>query len=81
MSKALTVPLNFAQQSASHLNVEIGYPAILNERDAQEFPVKNGKIIDWGLMESFWGQCLYQYLRADPNDTPVIVVHCPYFLN
>lgn len=32
------------------------------------YPVKHGQIENWTLIERLWEQCIFQYLRAEPED-------------
>uniref|UniRef100_A0A914C982 Actin-related protein 3 n=1 Tax=Acrobeloides nanus TaxID=290746 RepID=A0A914C982_9BILA len=33
-----------------------------------KYPVRHGIVEDWDLMERFWEQCIFKYLRAEPED-------------
>jgi actin-related protein len=37
-------------------------------RTAVEQPIKHGLVENWDLMERFWEQCFFKYLRAEPED-------------
>ena len=32
------------------------------------YPVKNGIVENWDLMEKFWHKCIYDYLKCDPGN-------------
>ena len=32
------------------------------------YPIRHGIVEDWDLMERFWEQCIFKYLRAEPED-------------
>src|SRR4051812_39455674 len=32
------------------------------------WPVRHGIVEDWDLMEKMWEQCIFKYLRADPEN-------------
>eukprot|EP00479_Gromia_sphaerica_P013630 TRINITY_DN76_c0_g1_i6.p1 TRINITY_DN76_c0_g1~~TRINITY_DN76_c0_g1_i6.p1 ORF type:complete len:367 (-),score=92.57 TRINITY_DN76_c0_g1_i6:207-1307(-) len=32
------------------------------------YPIQHGLIDDWDNMEKYWQRCIYQYLRADPEE-------------
>jgi len=32
------------------------------------YPVKNGIVENWDLMEKFWHKCIYDYLKCDPEN-------------
>uniref|UniRef100_A0A915B150 Actin-related protein 3 n=2 Tax=Parascaris univalens TaxID=6257 RepID=A0A915B150_PARUN len=33
-----------------------------------KYPIRHGIVEDWDLMERFWEQCIFKYLRAEPED-------------
>ena len=33
-----------------------------------QYPVRHGLVEDWDLMERFLEQCIFKYLRAEPED-------------
>lgn len=35
---------------------------------AIDYPIKHGIVDNWDNMEKFWQRCIYQYLRADPEE-------------
>nr|ABL85460.1 actin related protein 3 [Suberites domuncula] len=35
---------------------------------ATKYPIRHGIVEDWDLMERFWEQCVFKYLRAEPED-------------
>ena len=35
---------------------------------ATKYPIRHGIVEDWDLMERFWEQCIFKYLRAEPED-------------
>ena len=37
-------------------------------------PIKHGMIDNWDLMERFWEQSIFKYLRAEPEDHYVLLV-------
>ena len=38
------------------------------------YPVRHGQVEDWDLMEKFWSQCIFKYLRAEPEDHCFLLV-------
>lgn len=38
------------------------------------YPVRHGLIDDWDLMEKYWQQCLFKYLRTEPEDHCFLLV-------
>ncbi|CAI5439372.1 unnamed protein product [Caenorhabditis angaria] len=33
-----------------------------------KYPIRHGIVEDWDLMERYWEQCIFKYLRAEPED-------------
>jgi len=44
---------------------------------ATKHPIRRGVIEDWDLMERFWEQCIFKYLRADPEDHYFLLTEPP----
>lgn len=42
------------------------------------YPIRKGQIEDWDLMERFWEQCIFKYLRCEPEDHYFVLVRCPF---
>jgi actin-related protein len=38
------------------------------------YPIRHGQIENWDHMERFWEQCIFKYLRAEPEDHYVLLV-------
>jgi len=38
------------------------------------YPLQNGIIDNWDLMEKFWHQSIYHYLKADPQEHYFVLV-------
>ena len=32
------------------------------------YPIRKGQIEDWDLMEKFWEQSIFKYMRCEPED-------------
>lgn len=39
-----------------------------------QYPIRHGIVEDWDLMERFWEQCIFKYLRAEPEDHYFLLV-------
>jgi actin-related protein 3 len=66
------------------LDFFIGDEAIANSKTYQvEQPIKHGLVENWDLMERFWEQCFFKYLRAEPEEhyTMLVSVHKPLRAN
>ncbi|CAG0881071.1 unnamed protein product, partial [Darwinula stevensoni] len=44
---------------------------------AIKYPVRHGIVEDWDLMERFWEQCIFKYLRAEPEDHYFLLTEPP----
>ncbi|KAI6241176.1 Actin-related protein 3 [Aphelenchoides fujianensis] len=42
-----------------------------------KYPVRHGIIEDWDLIEKFWSQCIFKYLRAEPEDHYFLLTEPP----
>uniref|UniRef100_A0A7I4CF04 Actin-related protein 3 n=2 Tax=Physcomitrium patens TaxID=3218 RepID=A0A7I4CF04_PHYPA len=41
------------------------------------YPIRQGQIENWDTMERFWQQCLFNYLRCDPEDHYMLLTESP----
>ena len=59
-------------------NYSIGYEALETARKSSNhsltYPMQNGLIDNWDLMEKFWHQSIYNYLRCDPSEHYFVLV-------
>ena len=44
---------------------------------ATKYPIRHGIVEDWDLMERFWEQCIFKYLRAEPEDHYFLLTEPP----
>ena len=44
---------------------------------AAKYPIRHGMVEDWDLMERFWEQCIFKYLRAEPEDHYFLLTEPP----
>ena len=42
-----------------------------------QYPVRHGQVEDWDLMEKFMEQCIFKYLRAEPEDHHFLLTEPP----
>lgn len=42
-----------------------------------QYPVRHGLVEDWDLMEKFLEQCIFKYLRAEPEDHHFLLTEPP----
>ena len=33
-----------------------------------KYPIRHGIVNDWDLMEKYWEQCIFKYLKCEPED-------------
>eukprot|EP00331_Platyophrya_macrostoma_P017305 CAMPEP_0176466448 /NCGR_PEP_ID=MMETSP0127-20121128/37897_1 /TAXON_ID=938130 /ORGANISM="Platyophrya macrostoma, Strain WH" /LENGTH=418 /DNA_ID=CAMNT_0017859615 /DNA_START=24 /DNA_END=1280 /DNA_ORIENTATION=+ len=60
------------------LDFHIGEDALNNAKTHDlSWPVRSGLITDWELMEKFWHRCLFNYLRAEPDEHVVVLTEPP----
>eukprot|EP01028_Stygiella_incarcerata_P001107 TRINITY_DN1172_c1_g1_i2.p1 TRINITY_DN1172_c1_g1~~TRINITY_DN1172_c1_g1_i2.p1 ORF type:complete len:427 (-),score=102.83 TRINITY_DN1172_c1_g1_i2:356-1636(-) len=60
------------------LDFSIGDEAISNQAIAQvKYPLRHGQVDDWDLMEKFYEQCYYKYLRCEPEEHLCILTEPP----
>lgn len=41
------------------------------------YPIRHGQVSDWDLMEAYWQQSFYKYLRCDPGEQAVLLTEPP----
>lgn len=42
-----------------------------------KYPIRHGLVEDWDLMERYWEQCIFKYLRAEPEDHYFLLTEPP----
>jgi actin-related protein 3 len=64
-----------SKRGIEDLDFFIGDEAIANSKTYQvEQPIKHGLVENWDLMERFWEQCFFKYLRAEPEEHYTMLV-------
>jgi actin-related protein 3 len=62
-------------------NYAIGYDALNLARDSKEhalvYPMANGLISSWDLMEKYWNHSLYHYMKCDPESHYIVLTEPP----
>ncbi|XBH63016.1 hypothetical protein VPH35_117095 [Triticum aestivum] len=73
-----------AQHSAgvmADLDFLIGEEALARSRSSStyslSYPIRNGQVDNWDTMEKFWQQCIFNYLRCDPEDHYFLLTESP----
>jgi len=59
------------------LDFFIGDEALSATNYGVKYPVRHGIVEDWDLMERFWEQCIFKYLRAEPEDHYFLLTEPP----
>lgn len=59
------------------LDFFIGDEAVDRPSYATKWPIRHGIVEDWDLMERFWEQCIFKYLRAEPEDHYFLLTEPP----
>ncbi|KAF4404894.1 hypothetical protein G4B88_006280 [Cannabis sativa] len=73
-----------AQHSAgvmADLDFFIGDEALAKSRSSSTYnlthPIRQGQVENWDAMERFWQQCIFNYLRCDPEDHYFLLTESP----
>ncbi|XP_015074111.1 actin-related protein 3-like isoform X1 [Solanum pennellii] len=83
--RALTKNSNWlAQHSAgvmADLDFFIGDEALTRSKSSSNYnltyPIQHGQVDNWDSMERFWQQCIFNYLRCDPEDHYFLLTESP----
>lgn len=59
------------------LDFHIGDDAIDRPGYGTKWPIRHAIVEDWDLMERFWEQCIFKYLRAEPEDHYFLLTEPP----
>lgn len=60
------------------LDFFIGDEAVANSKVYNSSnPIKHGQVEDWTSMEQFWEQCIFKYLRCEPEDHYFLLTEPP----
>jgi len=74
-----TKPGNLAsKRGIEDLDFYIGDEAIANSKTyGIHYPIRHGLIDNWDHMERYWEQCIFKYLRAEPEDHYFLLTEPP----
>jgi actin-related protein 3 len=39
-----------------------------------KYPIRHGIVDNWDLMEKYWEQCIFKYLKCEPEDHYFLLV-------
>lgn len=59
------------------LDFFIGDEALEATGYSVKYPIRHGIVEDWDLMERYWEQCIFKYLRAEPEDHYFLLTEPP----
>ncbi|KAF7802712.1 Actin-related protein 3 [Senna tora] len=63
------------------LDFFIGEEALAKSRSSStynlSYPIQHGQVDNWDAMERFWQQCIFNYLRCDPEDHYFLLTESP----
>ena len=60
------------------LDFFIGNEALQNSKSySVNYPIRHGQIDNWDHMERFWEQCIFKYLRCEPEDHYFLLTEPP----
>ncbi|KFK43582.1 hypothetical protein AALP_AA1G145000 [Arabis alpina] len=66
---------------AADLDFFIGDEALTKSRSSSthnlHYPIEHGQVEDWDAMERYWQQCIFNYLRCDPEDHYFLLTESP----
>jgi len=66
------------KSDVADLDFYIGDEAAIQRHNyTQEMPIRHGIIENWDNMEKYWQRCIYQYLRADPEEHYFLLTEPP----
>lgn len=69
--------VNVRNRSIDDLDFFIGDEALQKPNYSTKYPIRHGMVEDWDLMEKFWEQCIFKYLRAEPEDHYFLLTEPP----
>eukprot|EP00960_Hanusia_phi_P006030 173749-Hanusia_phi.AAC.1 len=59
------------------LDYFVGDEAIKQKTYSINYPVRHGQVDNWDHMERFWQQCMFQYLRCEPEEHNFLLTEPP----
>jgi actin-related protein 3 len=79
-SAAVTGGNKISKKGIDDLDFYIGDEAVANQKTySLSYPIRHGQIDNWDLMERYWEQCLFKYLRCEPEDHYFLLVRTSSF--
>ncbi|CAM9447910.1 unnamed protein product [Sphacelaria rigidula] len=76
--KATQGGLEGKRDGLEDLDFYMGNDALKHSTTHQiSYPIRHGLIEDWDNMERMWQQCLFKYLRCEPEEHHVMLTEPP----
>lgn len=64
-----------SKRGIDDLDFYIGHEALEHSKTySVNYPIRHGQIEDWDQMERYWEQCIFKYLRCEPEDHDFLLV-------
>eukprot|EP01083_Nonionella_stella_P052494 139260_1 len=79
ISLPVTKPGMKGKDQCGDLDFFIGNEALVAKKQNYQidYPIKHGIVENWDNMEKYWQRCIFQYLRADPEEHYVLLTEPP----
>lgn len=66
------------KDALSDLDFWVGDEALKrNNTFTVEYPMKEGIVQNWDLMERYWQRCMFEYMRCEPEEHYFLLVRWP----
>ncbi|WFD01243.1 Arp2/3 complex subunit, actin nucleation center [Malassezia yamatoensis] len=67
-----------SKRGIEDLDFYIGDDAFAHSKTYQiDYPIRHGIVENWDQMERFWEQCIFKYMRAEPEDNYFMLTEPP----
>ncbi|KAL7752639.1 Arp2/3 complex subunit, actin nucleation center [Sorochytrium milnesiophthora] len=67
-----------SRRGIEDLDFYIGDEALANSKTyGLTYPIRHGTIDNWDLMERYWEQCIFKYMRCEPEDHHFLLTEPP----
>jgi actin-related protein 3 len=74
-SSNISVNAKLKKSGIEDLDFSIGDEALESQKNSSvAWPIRHGQVENWDLMERYWQQCIFKYLRCEPEDHPFLLV-------
>lgn len=73
----VSIPGSKARKGIEDLDFFIGNEAAAANNYTVSWPIRHGQVENWDLMERYWEQCIFKYLKCEPEDHPFLLTEPP----